>query len=104
MAKTGSLGLSGIGSELRMPKSLAFGDRGGRSPSERPLIAKNAMSGAQLDVETGYSRRESWMGGLGLVVFAFPLCVGALEVFDAVGLEVPEACGYFVDEVVVVGD
>lgn len=36
---------------------------------------------------------------------AFPLGVGALEVFDLVaGVEDPEAGGDFVDEVVVVGD
>jgi len=38
------------------------------------------------------------------VVFALPLGVGALEVFYAVFIEDPESCGYFVDEVVVVGD
>lgn len=32
-----------------------------------------------------------------LVVFALPLGVGALEVFDGVVVEVPESCGYFVD-------
>jgi len=32
------------------------------------------------------------------------LGVGALEVFDAVFVEDPEAGGYFVDQVVVVGD
>jgi hypothetical protein len=37
-------------------------------------------------------------------VFAFPLGVGALEVFYAVGFEVPESCGYFVDQVVVERD
>jgi len=36
------------------------------------------------------------------VVFALPLGVGALEVFDAAVVEDPEAGGYFVDEVVVV--
>ena len=30
--------------------------------------------------------------------------VGAFEVFDAAGVEVPDACGDFVDDVVVVGD
>jgi hypothetical protein len=37
-------------------------------------------------------------------VLAFPLFVGALEVFDAMLVEVPEAGSYFIDEVVVVGD
>jgi len=37
-----------------------------------------------------------------LVVLALPLGVGALEVFDAVLVEVPEARGYFVDQVMVV--
>jgi len=36
-----------------------------------------------------------------LVVLALPLGVGAFEVFDALGGEVPEAGGDFVDEVVV---
>jgi hypothetical protein len=39
-----------------------------------------------------------------LVVLALPLGVGALEVFYAVFVEDPEAGGYFVDQVVVVGD
>jgi hypothetical protein len=38
------------------------------------------------------------------VVLALPFGVGALEVFYAVFVEDPEAGGYFVDEVVVVGD
>jgi hypothetical protein len=37
-------------------------------------------------------------------VLALPLGVGALEVFDAVFVEDPEAGGYFVDQVVVVRD
>jgi hypothetical protein len=39
-----------------------------------------------------------------LVVFAFPFGVGALEVFYAVLFEVPESCGDFVDQVMIVGD
>src|ERR1039458_2245513 len=38
-----------------------------------------------------------------LVVLALPLGVGALEVFYAVFVKDPEASGYFVDQVVVVG-
>ena len=39
-----------------------------------------------------------------LVVLALPFLVGAVEVFDAALVEVPEAGGYFVDQVVVVGN
>lgn len=39
-----------------------------------------------------------------LVVLAFPLSVGALEVFYGVFVEDPEAGGYFIDQVMVVGD
>ena len=37
-------------------------------------------------------------------MLALPLFVGALEVFDPALVEVPEAGGYLVDEVVVAGD
>ena len=55
--------------------------------------------------ESGDRRYESGdrRYGFGLVMFAFPLGVGALEVFYGVFVEYPEARGYFVDQVVVVG-
>jgi len=37
-------------------------------------------------------------------VFAFPLFVGTLEIFNAAVVEDPEARGHFVDQVVIVRD
>jgi hypothetical protein len=41
---------------------------------------------------------DSESPSLGLVVFAFPLGVGALEVFDSIVFEVPESFACFVDQ------
>ncbi len=63
-----------------------IGTRATRQPSHPELVDGKGWSQAML------------------VVLAFPLFVGALEVLDAVRVKVPEAGGYLVDEVVVVRD
>lgn len=52
------------------------------------------------NVNSNIHARLVWALGFGHVAFG----VGALEVFDAAVVEAPETGGYFVDEVVIVGD
>jgi len=50
--------------------------------------------------ENGPARFESDLDLVGRV----PFLVGALEVFDAFVIEVPDSGGYFIDQIVIVSD
>ncbi len=68
----------------------------GRAPPPCPSLARMTRMG-----QPAYRLQMKFYL---LVVLALPLFVGALEVFDCAVIEVPEAGGDFVDQVVVVRD